>query len=157
MIGLGKFWEANPNRGLEFAREVHKRDTSKINVPFVIGAVIDLGLCLDLSTSDGIAQVKRGYQSVLENVYESLEVPLPLNSPDNLRRPLDCAVINWVHSLRKMEGQRPFDTVRGVFTEGGPAYDGAGFSSKTHIQIAIRNSDCIKGVFRVPNAHLTRS
>ena len=35
-----------------------------------------------------------------------------------------------------------------VFLEGRPVYEGSGFYGKTHIQIAVRNSDCIKGVFR---------
>ncbi len=41
----------------------------------------------------------------------------------------------------------PFDTVRVIFTEGGPAFDGAGIQSKNHIQVCIRNLDCIKGLF----------
>ena len=41
-----------------------------------------------------------------------------------------------------------YDTVRGAFLEGKPAYPGAGFSREGHIQIAVRNSACILGVFR---------
>lgn len=41
----------------------------------------------------------------------------------------------------------PFDTVRGVFTEGGPAFEGAGIQLKSHIQVCIRNLNCIKGFF----------
>jgi hypothetical protein len=40
-----------------------------------------------------------------------------------------------------------FDTARGVFTEGGPAFEGAGIQTKNHIQICIRNENCIKGFF----------
>jgi len=40
-----------------------------------------------------------------------------------------------------------FDSTRGVFTEGGPAFDGAGIYAKSHIQICIRNLNCIKGFF----------
>jgi hypothetical protein len=42
---------------------------------------------------------------------------------------------------------RHFDTVRGIFTEGGPIFDGAGIQSKNHIQVCIRNLNCIKGFF----------
>lgn len=42
-------------RGLDFAREAKKRKLSNVRTPFVIGAVISLGLCLDLTTSAGIA------------------------------------------------------------------------------------------------------
>lgn len=40
-----------------------------------------------------------------------------------------------------------FDTTRGIFTEGGPAFEGAGIQMKNHIQICIRNLNCIKGFF----------
>ena len=40
-----------------------------------------------------------------------------------------------------------FDSTRGVFTEGGPAFDGAGLFEKSHIQICIRNPNCIQGFF----------
>jgi hypothetical protein len=40
-----------------------------------------------------------------------------------------------------------FDSTRGVFTEGGPAFDGAGIYAKSHIQICVRNLNCIKGFF----------
>jgi len=42
---------------------------------------------------------------------------------------------------------RQFDTARGVFTEGGPAFPGAGIQKKSHIQICVRNTKCIKGFF----------
>ena len=62
-------------------------------------------------------------------------------------RQLDCLVINRLH----VEGdQAGFETVRGVFTEGGPAYPGAKIMKQTHIQIVVRNKRCILGVFR-PN------
>ena len=38
-------------------------------------------------------------------------------------------------------------TVRGVFVEGEPAYEGAGIYTKTHIQIAVGDSSCILGYF----------
>ena len=40
-----------------------------------------------------------------------------------------------------------FDTTRGVFTEGGPAFPGAGLFAKSHIQICVRNPNCIQGFF----------
>jgi len=63
---------------------------------------------------------------------------------------LDCAVIKRFHSILEAQGYPPIDTVKGVFTEGGPIYPGSGFVERTHIQIAVRNPACIKGVFRVP-------
>src|SRR5580698_3991122 len=37
-----------------------------------------------------------------------------------------------------------FDSTRGAFIEGGPAFEGAEIREKTHIQICIRNPNCIR-------------
>ncbi|MDE1145178.1 MAG: hypothetical protein PW843_00970 [Azospirillaceae bacterium] len=140
------FWEANPKRGLAFAKEALKRKNSRKR-PAVIGTVIDLGHCLDLTTEAGIDILKTAH-AVLKANLDLLGRPLPVNGP-NLRR-LDCAVIEAAHTLAS-EGRDmpPFDTVKGVFVEGTEAYPGSGFNDKTHIQIAVRNPKMIKGVFRV--------
>ena len=149
------FWEANPQRGLEFARESSKRRNSAIQQPFVVGAVIELGLCLDLTTSGGIGLVKMAYRALYEST-SAAAGPLPTNSADLLRRPLDCAVMRRVHSILQQTGYSAVDTVRGLFTEGDPIYPGAGFREKTHVQIAVCNPACIKGVFRVPAEEFQR-
>jgi len=59
-----------------------------------------------------------------------------------------------LHTIRRDRGDEPIDSVKGVFVEGSLIYQGSGFYEKTHIQIAVRNSDCIKGVFRVPQGQL---
>jgi len=71
-----------------------------------------------------------------------------------LRRNLDCEVIETLHDIQKEQNLEPIDSVKGVFVEGDPVYPGAAFYNKTHIQICVRNHDCIKGVFRVPKSHL---
>jgi hypothetical protein len=147
------FWEANPQRGLEFAREASRRRGSGSSEPCVVGAVIELGLCLDLTTSRGLEWVRRGYDS-LARITRAAGLSLPSNSRDQLRRDLDCAVIRRLHTIRKAQKLPAIDTIKGVFTEGEPLYPGAGFREKTHIQIAVRNPQCIKGVFRVPSDQL---
>ena len=84
------------------------------------------------------------------------EVSLPVNKPETspfIRR-LDCAVFNQVHKIRENEGDSRIDTVRGVFTEGAPVFEGAGFLEETHVQICVCNLSNIKGVFRVPEDQL---
>jgi hypothetical protein len=44
-------------------------------------------------------------------------------------------------------GIKVFDSVRGVFTEGGQAFEGSGLFTKSHIQVCVRNLNCIKGFF----------
>ena len=56
-------------------------------------------------------------------------------------------VIETVHTLKKQAGQSSFDSVRGVFFEGEEIYPNASFRVKDHIQICVRNPNCIKGFF----------
>lgn len=89
------------------------------------------------------------YESLVE-VSQAANLALPSNSKDQLRRNLDCAVIRRLHKVLEAQNLPAIDTVKGVFTEGLPLYAGSGFREKTHVQIAVCNPDCIKGVFRVP-------
>jgi hypothetical protein len=147
------FWEANPLRAMAFAEESRVKRRGNIREPFVVGAVLELGYCLDLTTEAGITQVRNAYASLAE-VTAKAGLALPTNSDDQLRRNLDCAVIDWLHKIVGTEGRAPIDTVRGVFVEGAAAYPGSGIREKTHIQIAVRNGACVKGVFRVPERDL---
>lgn len=147
------FWEANPLRGLEFAKEWCSR--GKITAPAVVGAVIDLGFCLDLISSTGVAAVKAAYEDFIAYANEAGK-PVPKNrlGPDNLLRDLDCAVINHLHKVREAAELSAFQTVKAVFIEGERIYDQAGFFEKTHVQICVRDKSCIKGVFRVSEDYL---
>ena len=150
------FWEANPLRGIEFAAELQNAPWgSDITTPAVVGAIIDLGCCLDLTTAAGIRQVRAAHASYISNCEQTGNV-LPENSADQnyLRRQLDCAVFTQLHQIREDDEDQPIDTVRGVFVEGEPAYEGAGFHARTHIQICVCNTSSIKGVFRAPDDQL---
>ena len=142
------FWESNPQRGLDFARDTARLKPSGIREPFVVGAVLDLGLCLDLTTTAGVEWIKTAFDSLAKNTAAG-GVPLPSNRKDG-RRHLDCAVMRRLHSILESLGTPAVDTVRGVYVEGKPIYPGAGFDEKTHIQIVVRTQRSIKGVFRVP-------
>ncbi|HXQ10450.1 MAG TPA: hypothetical protein VN805_05555 [Caulobacteraceae bacterium] len=141
------FWESNPHRALEFAREKLGRGET-VHHPFVVGAVIDLGLCLDLTVKESIENLRDANRSLLGTIPAG--GPLPVNGPENWRRRLDCAVIRCLHQILHDFGSEPIDTVRGIFTEGKPIYAGSAFLEKTHVQIAVMNLACIKAVFRVP-------
>ena len=150
-LGTGiYFWEGNPARALQFARESAKggrNSKGKITHPFVLGAIINLHRCLDLADSSAIAQVKIAYQTFLE-VSESSGETLPVNSDDLKARRLDCAVFDLVHTIQADAGLPAYDTVRGLFWEGEELYPNAGVREFNHIQICVRNSDCILGYFR---------
>jgi hypothetical protein len=150
------FWEQDPRRGLEFAQLLAKHPSrgAKVKTPMVIGAVLTLGRCLDLTRRNAPAITREAFDALSELFEEHEGAPMPTNSDDLLRRYLDCAVINMVHRMRDEQDLPAFDTIRGIFEEGEPAYPGAGFRDHTHIQIAVRNTRCILGVFRVPDSAL---
>ena len=56
------------------------------------------------------------------------------------------AVIVDGEQLKPSENK--YDSIRGVFIEGGEVYPGSEFVEKTHIQICIVNPNCIKGYFK---------
>ncbi len=145
------FWENNIQRAKHFAEEKQKRNSDKISEPAVLGAFIDLGYCLDLLDSSYLSLLKEFY-SLLKETYENQGTDIPKNQPvgssfDLLLRNLDCAVIESVHLFNKDEKKQEFDSVRGVFWEGNDLYPNAGFKEKNHIQICVRNPNCIKGFF----------
>jgi hypothetical protein len=153
------FWQANPDRALLWAQE--QRHRGKIKIPFVVGAVIELGFCMDLLTSNGISVVQAGY-SRLHSEFEKSGLPLPENQEpggrkesDRVLRYLDCAVVNYVHQVRQSTRMPPFDSVRGLFSEGQAAFKGSMFMEKTHVQICVRNQDNIHGVFRVQERYFS--
>lgn len=148
------FWEADPRRAWEWA--LWKQSRGDYRNPFVIGAIIDLGLCLDLMARESLELLTVAYAS-LKATHDSDPTlgALPTNrsahsrDEDMLLRFLDCAVIRRLHAAMDDVGE-PFETVRGLFTEGGPIFPGSGFHAKTHVQIAVRFQRNIKGYFRVP-------
>ena len=146
------FWENNEKRAFDWANQKKKAGTLK--KPASIGAVISLGNCLDLFDSSSISILQNYYTLFVEEA-EKIGFKLPENenhpkdkSNDKVLRKLDCAVIEYMHSLIEKENSlKPIDSIRAAFIEGKEIYPGAGFNEKTHIQICIRNPNCIKGVF----------
>jgi hypothetical protein len=52
-----------------------------------------------------------------------------------------------IPTLEEVSG-KTYQTVRGVFQEGAPAFSGAGIKLKSHIQIAVRTPTAIIGYFQ---------
>lgn len=137
------FWEYSAARAADWAREQHGDDGA------VIGALIQLGACYDLLDGQMAAELVDTYSRMKERwLAEGKELPKN-RGPDKKMRELDCAVINQHMDLLKSVNVS-FDTVRGAFLEGPAAFPGTTISAQTHIQIAVRNVDCILGIFR-PN------
>lgn len=157
-LGPGSyFWEADPHRAKEWAdwrvQQGHYKKAA------VVGAIIELGNCLDLAQRKNLELVRVAHSSFVKQ-QKLGGLPLPVNrsvkgqpNQDKILRFLDCAVFQHLHDNMAAANKaganiEPFDTVRGVFTEGEPLYDGCGFFEKTHSQIAVLNDNNVVGIFR---------
>lgn len=127
------FWEHGPQRAGGWGQAI-------------VGAVIHLGVCLDLTDVQYTSLLADEYES-LRKVYEAEGRPLPGNK--GKRHDLDCLVINELVDTAAEAGI-DFQTVRCPFLEGDPAFPGSRIRRESHIQIAVRDRACILGVFR-PN------
>lgn len=162
-LGFGMyFWENNLERAKEWANT--KFSLGRISKPAVVGALLDLGHCCDFADKYYLDLLGEYYQSYCNDTVvngEKLPVnsaPAGTNTRDKVCRQLDCAVIEHMHDgLRNFSAlgfsetnlcrTRPFDSVRGIFLEGEPVFEGSDIYRDTHIQICVRNPDCIVGFF----------
>ena len=144
-IGQGVyFWEFGPRRALQWAGDDG----------VVVGAMIQLGRCFDL-TDPGYTNILRATYESIEELYRDQGGNLPTNTrAGGMRRDLDCLVVNnaidVINAMDQERGVSPFQTVRAAFEEGEPAFAGSFIRTQTHIQIAVRDRNCILGIFR-PN------
>jgi hypothetical protein len=153
---LGKgvyFWEHGPQRAYDWAVEQARFGAAKVEKPSVLAARIDLGVCLDLLDTANTRLLGRWYTKFRRFVRQK-GVAMPENRDaagtrrgDVVLRYRDCAVVDYtLGSLAEAEGVK-YQTVRGVFVEGKPAFPGSKIALKSHIQIAVRDPACIVGFF----------
>lgn len=140
------FWEHGPQRAREWAGD----DGT------VIGAVIQLGRCFDLTDIRYTELLRAAYDSVVA-LYAEEGWELPENRGRDLKlRDLDCLVINQFMNAMDNElttggdAALGYQTVRCPFEEGNEAFPGSMLKTQTHIQLSVRDPSCILGVFR-PN------
>ena len=150
-LGFGFYvWENNIDRALDWAKGHHP----SLNEPFVIGVVYTLGNCLDLTDKRFIDLLREDYP-LFEKDLKLADQPIPQNTdlkgspnPCGILRKLDCSLIQHLHEVNEQSNSlNYYDSVRGAFTEGNPAYPGSQFGEKNHIQVCIRNMNRIKGFF----------
>jgi hypothetical protein len=82
-LGTGiYFWEQNPFRALEYAMEsVQRKQFNKkpIKEPFVLGAVIELGNCFNLTESSSLHILGKAYSSLSELKKNLAKICLSIN------------------------------------------------------------------------------
>lgn len=152
------FWENSYSRAIQWAESESER--GRYSEPAVIGAVINLRNCLDLTDSKNYDILREGFK-ILGQICKKSGEEMPKNVKQNddddtiIRRNLDCRVIETIHDFNRQNNYPYFDSVRGVFSEGKPVYPNTNLRDKTHIQISIRNEDCIIGYF-IPNEYKSK-
>ena len=131
------FWEHGPDRAAEWAGPDG----------LVIGAVIELRGCLDLTDTSGTRRLAGSFDRLLRK-FDMAESSLPKNVGAELKgRYRDCLVVNFAAEQERTPKIR---TVRGAFEEGEPIFPGDALRRQTHVQIAVRDLAAVVGVFR-PN------
>ncbi|HMF13699.1 MAG TPA: hypothetical protein VKE94_15380 [Gemmataceae bacterium] len=132
------FWEGSRSQAEAWAELQFGDDADVLEVE------IDLGRCLDLLESTYHDAIRATYRN-LRAVYRSLGWTLPKNQKK--RHDLDCLVINkFVLFVERFTGQQGirFQTVRAVFEEGRRLFPGSAIRSQSHVQIAVRDIQCLR-------------
>jgi hypothetical protein len=146
------FREYGFQRAVDWANGISRLHPEIVKEPAAIGAHIHLGVCFDLLDVHFTSMLKDLYP-IFENTFKKQDTAIPKNGPahrkdrDLVLRKLDCAMLNWAIPQIEQDLKVRFQTVRGVFQEGIPAYPGSGILAKSHIQVVVRDTACILGYF----------
>lgn len=165
-LGPGFYlFENDAERAAAFAAtasaEPSRRLTSKlIATPAVVGCVLNIQRCLDMTTRPALREFELALPLLME-VLDRSHTDRPENraaSEDDseyLLRHLDNAVLTYIHQLRDAEaGGIHYQAVRGAFRQGAPIAENSGFHQDSHVQIALRDTECIVGFFLPPGEKL---
>lgn len=131
------FWEFGHQRAHDWAGQWPRLAGKDFAV---VGAILQLGNCLDLLDTD-----HTGRLTEFATEYVEAGTPLPANA--GAKRLGDCFVINSYCARMEIAGA-PFHTVRGLFQEGEPIMAGSAILRENHIQIVARRPEAIVGLFR---------
>jgi hypothetical protein len=138
-LGEGIYvWEGSRSLAEQWAVEHFGEEADVLEVE------IELGHCLNLLESTYHDTLRQTYRN-LRAAYRSRGLKLPKNRKK--RHDLDCLVINkFVQFMERLMVQQEirFQTVRGVFEEGRPLFPGSAIRARSHIQVAVRDVQCIK-------------
>jgi len=144
------FWEQAPSQAWWWADTQAQK--GKHTQGAVIGALIDLGHCVDLlDPAAGWAGELESGRLRVEATLGAAALPVPRNA--NNHKALDCAVVNDV-CLRQSDHGTPVDSLRALFAPSGGGlqrlWERSGLLRFTHVQLCVRNPDCFLAVWDVP-------
>lgn len=156
------FFHGDYERALLFAQSAQADEDALLTArpivaPTVVGVVLQIERMLDMTTQAGM----QSYLHALTEVRRLAQLSggvLPRNEAqtqdeDGRMRALDCAVINMIHHSRRQRGLPDYQAVQGAFAQGQRLSPGSGFRERSHVQIALRDTSCIRGWFIPPEAN----
>lgn len=122
------FWEHGPQRAYEWAVQQASRTTRRVEKPAVLAEHIRLGICLDLLDTANTRLLQKEFVNFRRFLRQN-KIPLPRNRDapgarrgDKVLRFLDRAMIDYtIQAMAQLELVH-YQTVRGVFVEGTPAF-----------------------------------
>jgi hypothetical protein len=160
------FFEGDVERALLFAQASHdnpvRRYTAKpIATPAVVGSLLQIQNWLDMTTQAGIKEFGMAYHAMVAGLNVTGSA-IPTNRPasdsdtDVIYRALDNAVFTWLHKARasQLPALPAFQAVRAAFHQGDKIAPTSGFHASTHVQISVRENNCVVGWFLPTGAEL---
>jgi len=154
-LGPGFYlFENDHDRAEIFARTAaaapERRLTARpIAQPAVVGCLLSVQRCLDMTTHAGVMEFEAACMTIGEH-----EGRPPANRPrdeadaNNVLRHLDNAIFDHIHRAREaIPHALPYQAVRGAFQQGAELVPRSGFHRDSHIQIALRDLACVVGWF----------
>ncbi|MBU2123033.1 MAG: hypothetical protein KJ999_21695 [Gammaproteobacteria bacterium] len=181
-LGNGSYYfENDSTRALHYAQYTAAHPElnltkDPIGTPAVVGVVLDVSRWLDMTTQEGIENYRNALATLLAGFEARGQTP-PANKAafpedeDLIHRSLDRAVYELIHSLRQTElakgmaaadaskviDMAPYQATRGAFKQGVQVGATSSVHAGNHVQIALRDTSCVRGWFLVPGDKLMNS
>jgi hypothetical protein len=140
------FWEHAPKQALWWAERRQKRQ--KWNEPIaIVASMIRLGFCLDLLDPDNAKYLVQMHDDFVA-AQEAAGLKVPKNY--NKHKTLDCAVLQYAYAVIEDDPANQVDSARAVYVPTGTSkrlWKRSWLSRDAHIQICVRNPQCILGTW----------
>jgi hypothetical protein len=140
------FWEYAPKQALWWAERRHKRQGW--NEPIaIVASMVRLGFCFDLLDPDNARHLARLHDDfILAQNDAGLKVPRNYNK----YKALDCAVLQYAYAAIEETESVRVDSARAVYVPTGTGkrlWKRSWLSRDSHIQVCVRNPQCILGTW----------
>ena len=139
------FWEYAPKQAWAWA-EQRRRTWSPREDIAVLASMIRLGNCFELLDPDNLEILTRFRREYERRERQDGRVP---RENYNKSKYLDCSVFQYAYAAFQAEAD-PVDTSRAVFVPSGERlWTRSGLHRHAHIQLCVRNTECILGTWLV--------